>query len=102
MSNVTIDLLKNVADRLKKSVREAPLDAEWDHLPPPIGLTIGWIQMNDDGTSNTLIAVQMRLSTRTRRVGAKRTSEPGQHCLGCLLLEFNLWKRYSDSRRLAR
>ncbi len=36
-------------------MREAPLDAEWDHLPP-IGLTIGWIQMNDDSTSNMLIA----------------------------------------------
>ena len=55
MPDVTIDLLKNVAARLKRSVREAPLGAEWAHLPP-IGISIGWTQMTEEDTSSTLIA----------------------------------------------
>ena len=55
MPDVTIDLLKNVAARLKKSVREAPLGTEWAHLPP-IGISIGWTQMTEEDTSSTLIA----------------------------------------------
>jgi diguanylate cyclase (GGDEF)-like protein len=45
MPDLTIDLLQPVAERLRRSVREAPLGEEWDKLPP-ISLSI-WMDTND-------------------------------------------------------
>jgi GGDEF domain-containing protein len=43
------------ADRLRESVRTAPLGSEWAHLPP-IALSIGWAQMAEEDTLETMIA----------------------------------------------
>ena len=55
MPDVTVDLLKAIAERLRESVRTAPLGSEWAHLPP-IDLSIGWAQMTEEDTSETIIA----------------------------------------------
>ena len=55
MPDATVDLLQAVAERLRESVRKAPLGSEWAHLPP-IGLSIGWAQMTEEDTSGSLVS----------------------------------------------
>jgi diguanylate cyclase (GGDEF)-like protein len=55
MPDITIDLVERVAERLRNSVRQAPLGPEWSELPS-ISISIGWAHMNEKDTADSLVA----------------------------------------------